>query len=371
LDATTPAPLPLESVATLEPLARWLPHLRDVPRLPLTTLPTPVETLERFGRAAGIAPPWIKRDDRTGVLYGGNKPRKLELLLGAALARGRRRVLTFGGIGTHHGIATTVAARAAGLATSLVLVPQPVTPHVQYCLRMLQALGADLHLAAGTPGAVRQGLVLLARGWLRDDPPAVIPTGGTSRLGALGYLNAGLELSEQVAAGLLPEPAAVFVALGSGGTVAGLLAGLRLGGLSSRVVAVLATDILPPSQRRLLRLARACLARWAPAARIALSAHDLAIETGFLGPGYGAPTAEAEDARRMLVEAEGVALETTYTAKCLAALMRHAAADPLRGRPLLFWNTFSSIEPAAAPPSLPPPDVLPPPFHRFFRDAPA
>jgi len=369
LHAFTPAPLPLESVATLEPLARWLPHLRDVPRVPLTTLPTAVESLERFGRAAGIAPPWIKRDDRTGVLYGGNKPRKLELLLGAAIARGRRRVLSFGSIGTHHGIATAAAAGAAGLATSLVLVPQPVTPHVQHCLRTLHALGAELHLASGTAGAVRQGLVLLARGWLRGDPPAVIPTGGTSRLGALGFVNAGLELSEQVAAGLLPEPAAVFVALGSGGTVAGLLAGLRLGGLSSRVVAVLVTDILPPSQRRLLRLARACLAHWAPAARIRLSASDLAIEPGFLGAGYGAPTPEADAAQRMLVDAEGIPLETTYTAKCLAALMRHAAG-PLRGRPLLFWNTFSSIEPATAPEVLPPPDALPAPFHRFFRDPP-
>src|SRR5262249_36999410 len=74
----------LASVATLEPLARWLPHLRHLRRLPLTSLPTPVEALERFGRAAGIAPPWIKRDDLSGVIYGGNKPRKLELLLGAA-----------------------------------------------------------------------------------------------------------------------------------------------------------------------------------------------------------------------------------------------------------------------------------------------
>jgi D-cysteine desulfhydrase len=360
--------LPLESVATLQPLARWLPHLRDVPRLALTTLPTPVEPLERLGRVAGIAPPWIKRDDRSAPLYGGNKPRKLELLLGAACAGGRRRVLTFGGIGTHHGIATAVAARAAGLATTLVLVPQPVTPHVQRCLRILHALGAELHLARGTPDAVRQGLGLLARGWLRREPLALIPIGGTSVLGALGYLNAGLELAEQVAAGTLPEPATVFVPLGSGGTVAGLLAGLRLGGLSSRVVAVLVTDILPPSHRRLLRLARACLARWAPSNRVVLSAHDLEIERGFIGAGYGAPTHEADAACRLLVDAEGIPLETTYTGKCLAALLRRAAVTIVRDRPILFWDTFSSIEPAMNE-ALPEPDALPAPFQRFFRDA--
>ena len=362
------APLPLESVATLQPLARWLPHLHDVPRLPLTTLPTPVEPLERLGRAAGIAPPWIKRDDRSGLLYGGNKPRKLELLMGAACARGRRRVLTFGGIGTHHGLATAAAARAAGLAATLVLVPQPVTPHVQRCLRLLHALGAEMHLARGAPDAARQGLAILVRGWARGEPPVLIPTGGTSVLGALGYLNAGLELAEQVDAGLLPEPSAIFVALGSGGTVAGLLAGLRLGGLSSRVVAVLVTDILPPSHRRLLRLSRACLARWAPAARVTLSAHDLEIERGFIGDGYGAPTPEADAAMRMLADAEGIPLETTYTAKCLAAMLRQAA-ERMRGQPLLFWDTFSSTEPANTPSPLPSPEELPAPFHRFFAGA--
>lgn len=358
------APLALESVATLQPLARRLPHLHDVPRLPLTTLPTPVEPLERLGRMAGIAPPWIKRDDRSGLLYGGNKPRKLELLLGAACARGRRRVLTFGGIGTHHGLATAVAARAAGIATTLVLVPQPVTPHVQRCLRLLHALGAEMHLARSTPDAVRQGLAILAGGWIRGEPPVVIPTGGTSVLGALGYLNAGLELAEQVGAGLLPEPAAIFVALGSGGTVAGLLAGLRLGRLSSRVVAVLVTDILPPSHRRLLRLARACLARWAPAARVSLSAHDLEIERGFIGAGYGAPTPEADAARRLLIDAEGITLETTYTGKCLAAMLRQVATR-WRGQPVLFWNTFSNVEPAIVPS---PPEALPAPFRRFVMD---
>src|SRR5262245_37397114 len=354
----------LDSVATLEPLARWLPHLRALPRLPLTTLPTPVAPLERLGRAAGIAPPWIKRDDRTGVLYGGNKPRKLELLLGAAVARGRRRVLTFGGLGTHHGLATAACARAAGLGTTLVLVPQPVTPHVQRCLRLLHACGAELHLASGVPDAARRGLALLARGWLRGEPLEVIPTGGTSSLGALGYVNAGLELAEQVHGGLLPEPAAIFVPLGSGGTVAGLVAGLRIGGLASRVVGVLVTDILPPSARRLLRLARACLARLDPAARrIVLTAGDLAIERRFIGDGYGASTPEAEAAIRLAQQHEGIALEPTYTAKCLAALLHQGTTHELRGRPLLFWNTFSSVEPGVA---ASPPDSLPPPFRRFF-----
>ena len=142
-----------------------------LPRVCLTTLPTPVEPLERLARASDIAALWIKRDDATGRLYGGNKPRKLELLLGAAVARGRRRVLTFGALGTHHGLATTICARAAGLDTTLVLVPQPVTPHVRHCLQLLHACGAELHLASGVADAARQALGILARGWCgRSDP---------------------------------------------------------------------------------------------------------------------------------------------------------------------------------------------------------
>jgi D-cysteine desulfhydrase len=362
-------PVVLDSVATLEPLARRLPQLRAMPRLPLTTLPTPVHPLEGLARATGIAPPWIKRDDASGAIYGGNKPRKLEFLLGAALARGRRRVLTFGGLGTHHGLATAACGRAAGLSVTLVLVPQPVTPHVQRCLRLLHALDAELHLAHGPADAARRGLAILARGWLGGSPFALVPTGGTSVLGALGYLNAGLELGAQVRAGLLPEPAAVFVALGSGGTVAGLLAGLRLAGLSTRVVGVLVTDILPPSSGRLVRLARACLARYAPAAGATVRAGDLEVERGFVGAGYGAVTPEAVAAQRALAESEGIRLETTYTAKCLAALLRRAATEELRGRPLLFWDTFSAGEPSNLPAVLPDADALPLPFRRFFPAA--
>ena len=358
------APLALDSVATLAPLAHRLRHPERLPRVSLTTLPTPVEPLERLARVSGVAPLWIKRDDATGRLYGGNKPRKLELLLGAALARGRRRVLTFGALGTHHGLATTICARAAGLDTTLVLVPQPVTPHVQRCLRLLHACGAELHLASGVADAARQALAILARGWLRSDPPEIIPTGGSSVLGALGYVNAGLELSEQVRAGLLPEPAAIFVPLGSGGTVAGLLAGLRAGGLASRVVAVLVTDIMPPSAGRLLRMARACLARLDRVARgAAVTAGDLVVERGFIGGGYGASTPEGEEAIQLARQHEGIALEHTYTAKCLAALLRHGTTPELRGRPLLFWNTFSSVDPGVAPS---PPDSLPLPFRRFL-----
>ena len=95
--------------------------------------PTPVEVFPLDGVPAGGL--YVKRDDRSGTSYGGNKPRKLEFIIGAALARGARRLVTSGGLGTNHGLATTILGNEAGLATTLVLVPQPVTDAVRRSLR--------------------------------------------------------------------------------------------------------------------------------------------------------------------------------------------------------------------------------------------
>jgi D-cysteine desulfhydrase len=357
-------------------LVRRFPSIhRGLRRHALCTLPTAVAPLERVARARGLGPLWIKRDDVSSPLYGGNKPRKLEWLLGAVLARGRRAVMTFGGIGTHHGLATAICAHDAGLRTVLVLLPQPVTAHVRHCLLLHHAFGCEMHLAASVAGVARTALWRLGQGLRRGEPLAIIPTGGTSALGAVGYVNAACELADQVRAGLLPEPAAIFVPLGSGGTVAGLLLGLRLAGLRSQVVGVLVTDILPPSPRRLASLARGALRRLRRVApslpRTLIRRGDVVVERAYLGAGYGAVSAAGEAAQRLLADEEGIALETTYTAKTMAAMLDLAARPPYRNRPLLFWNTYSSIDPGAALPRLPDWRELPPAFHRFFTTADA
>jgi D-cysteine desulfhydrase len=353
-------------------LERYVPGVTAAfPRVPLTRLPTPVRRLEALARARGLGEIWIKHDDRTGVLYGGNKPRKLEFLLGAARARGYRTVITFGGIGTHHGLATAICAREAGMRCVLVLMPQPVTDHVRRCLLLDHAFGAEMHLAPSVAGIVAQSLARCARGLLRNDLPWVVPTGGTSARGALGYINAACELAEQVRRGELPEPAFIFTPLGSGGTVAGLAAGLKLAGLRSRVVGVLVTDILPPSTHRLAGLARGALLLLRGAKlecpNVMVQPSDITVIESHLGERYGAPTAEGEDAVRLLRETEAVTLETTYTAKCAAALLHYAKQAPYAGQPLLFWNTYSSVDPAASLERLPEYPELPAAFHRFFR----
>jgi D-cysteine desulfhydrase len=274
-------------------LVRRFPSLARLPRHALTELPTPVQPLQRLARRRGLGALWVKRDDLSGQRYGGNKPRKLEWLLGAARARGRRGVITFGGIGTHHGLATAICARDAGLDTVLVLLPQPVTDHVLHCLRLDQAAGAELHLAESVAGVAATALRLSAAAALRGRPLGIVPAGGTSATGIIGYVNAACELADQVRAGATPEPDAIFVALGSGGTVAGLALGCRLAGLRSRVVAVLVTDILPPSRARLLGLARGALRRLRQAApevpAVELRPDDIVIVRDYLGAALAPP----------------------------------------------------------------------------------
>jgi 1-aminocyclopropane-1-carboxylate deaminase/D-cysteine desulfhydrase-like pyridoxal-dependent ACC family enzyme len=143
-----------------------------------------------------------------------------------------------------------------------------------------------------------------------------------------------------------------------------------MAGLSSRVAAVLVTDIVPPSAAALARLARSTarrLARVCGSIDAPILARDFPIIRDQLGRGYGHATEEAEKARRAFSDLEGIELETTYTAKCAAAFLSLAAQPPYRGSNLLLWNTYSSIDPANRLEQLPDFHQLPTPFHRFFE----
>jgi D-cysteine desulfhydrase len=346
-------------------LFRRFPALRaGVPRRPFLPGPTPVVPLD----LPGVPGLWVKHDERCTPLYGGNKPRKLEFLLGAAAARGARRVMTSGGLGTHHGLATAILARACDIETTLVLVDQPVTDEVRESLRLFSAFGVEVVDGRSVRGAVLRGGAALARAAARGERPMLIPTGGSSPAGNLGFVSAGLELAEQVRAGLLPEPRLLFLPVGSGGSAVGACVGLRLAGLATRVVGVLATDILPPSPARLARMARAVVRRLRrvdpslPAPRF--SAADFELARGQLGPGYGSPTEAAREAQRAALAA-GLALELTYTAKCLAEILERAGRGALPRGPLLFWQTWNGVDVKAQAPGPFRPEGLPPRLRRL------
>jgi D-cysteine desulfhydrase len=155
-------------------------------------------------------------------------------------------------------------------------------------------------------------------------------------------VQAGLELGWQVREGLLPEPSHVIVALGSGGTAAGMLLGMRAAGLRSRLVCVLVNDLTRVGARRVLRLAhrtqRLLARRGATLPHVRISVADLLVRDDWLGAGYGHPTAAAGRATAAFA-AQGVALDPVYTAKAAAGLMELNEHGELGPGPVLFWLT--------------------------------
>ncbi|MEJ2214999.1 MAG: pyridoxal-phosphate dependent enzyme [Gemmatimonadota bacterium] len=336
-------------------LFRRFPTLAE--RLPWLRLGSGVTPVERV--QALPADLWVKRDDLTGPTYGGNKLRKLEFLLADARRRGAGRLITGGGFGSHHVLATTVYGTRAGFPITAVLYPQQVTPHVREVLHAIHGLGADLRYCPHMvmlPASLR--LARLAR---HGDSPYAVPPGGSSPVGALGYVSAGLELVEQVSAGTMPPPDHVHVAAGTLGTAAGLAIGFALGRLETRVVGVKIVPDYVANDRALGRLLRATLALLAdvglgndlPSADAV--AAGIELRSGYLGDGYGRPT-PAGTAALERFSALGLGLDPTYTAKTAAAVLDAAASTP---GVHLFWHTLS-----AAMPIVPEGAALPERFRR-------
>jgi D-cysteine desulfhydrase len=307
-------------------------------RHPLTTLPTPLVRAERLERALGVPPLWVKRDDLIGFALAGNKARQLEMLLADALGQDCDTLLTGGGPASNFCQAAAAAARVAGLACVLVLYGQePAVPPPN--LALARALGARVTFT-GVPERESVDAALdAAEAGLRADGrrPYLVPRGGATGLGAVGYALAVAELAAQLdAEGVAPE--LVLVATGSGGTQAGLVAGTVAGGSPWRVVG--ASVSRPPEEcaERVLALARAAAdLLGTPAAD---ASHVLVRDVR--GPGYGIPSAEGDTAAGLAARREGLLLDPVFTAKALAELPRLAAEGA--GGPVVFWHTGGTPE---------------------------
>lgn len=338
---------------------------KKVPWTPLVDAPTPVHVLEGLSGHLG-SEVWIKRDDKTSAAYGGNKPRKLEFLLGEALSRGYRTLVTGGGIGTNHGLATAVFGRQLGFHVVLGLFGQPVTAHVRKSLLLYHAYGAEMFFVSNLLSALWHYYVTER---VRRRGAYFIPGGGSSPLGVLGYVDAGLELAIQVERKELPLPRAIYLPVGTGGTMAGLVLGLRLSGLNTRVVGVQVAPRLLANPRASLRLARKTLKLMRHRDRavpgLELSEADLSMDSSYYGPGYGHPTDGARRALSLMARTEGIDLELTYTAKTLSGLLHRVRSEGERG-PTLFWNTFNSVDLSPLADRVEP-RQLPAEFHRFFE----
>ena len=317
-------------------------RLDAVPRLPLAELPSPLEPLPRLSARLG-RPIYLKRDDALGPALGGNKTRKLEYLLADAKARGARKVVTFGGLQSNHARLTAAAALGVGLEPHLFYFER--RPRLLEGNLLLGALlGARLHFVpfgGGGDGGMtieRASRLVHLVAWLRLGPHYFIPVGGHNVLGALGYVRAALELHEQAKALGLGR-ARVVVASGTGGTLAGLWAGLSLLDSPLEVLGLDIGKLWRAFPRSVAHLAEGLCARLGVHRPFAARDAPL-LEREFVGPGYARLHAPALTAMAELLRTEGVVLDPVYTGKAFAGLLALLASGRLGGEePVIFVHT--------------------------------
>ncbi len=345
-------------------MLKAFPQLSMVPYISLGCFPTPVAKLERVSERCGREI-FIKRDDLSGELYGGNKVRKLEFLLGEARRCGADRVITTGGAGSNHALATAVYACTRGFKTTIMLFDQPNSQSVKENLLADLSTGAEMHLDPDYESHRRSLHRIIEKCTKEGQIPYVIAAGGSSPVGTIGFVNAGFELAEQIRIGALPRFPTIFVTLGTMGTAAGLLLGLKVAGVQSRIHAVRVVPKVvanPQAFQNLFRETNELLRETDPTFPIVkIQEGDIYFNNDFFGEGYGIHSPQAIDACQTVLEQESIHLDGTYTGKTFAALL----ADKEEA-PVLFWNTKNS-RPISKLVKTDDFTRLPPAFHHYFR----
>jgi D-cysteine desulfhydrase len=311
------------------PLALAFPGIESFPRARLGRFPSPVESVE----LPDCPPLWLKRDDLNAAELGGNKVRALEFLLGGV--EPGATVLTLGGEGSTHVLATAWYARRLGARTVAVRWRHEMNPVALRVRDRAAALCDEIVTTRSAAAGFARALLLRVTRRVRW-----VPLGGSSPLGTLGHVNAALELAEQIRTGLAPRPSRIVVPLGTGGTAAGLAVGLAISGVDATVVGarvgprpfVSRAAVLALASRTRRLLARATGETIPPVERARVQ-----VVHHVYGGAYGRPLAAGDRAAATLHAAAGLTLDATYGAKAAAAAIELARRDV---GPVMLWVTF-------------------------------
>lgn len=323
-------------------------HLEAAPRLGWAQEPSPVTALPELASVWRL--PWlgVKRDDLLQPLHGGSKLRKLDYLLAMEPWKSAPRWSSVGALGSGHLVALAAAAEHLHRELHAEVFFEPVSHGILENLAYTASLAHSLRFHGGrVQMALRSAPVLVAPRWRGG---AVIAPGATVAVAALGLVRAGLELGQQVRAGILPEPQRLYIALGSGGTAAGLLVGLALAGLQTQLHAVLTVEPALAPRWRLIGLVRSIekalrdIGLDVPVTDV----RRLQLDASQVGPGYGVATPASQKMRELLIGL-GIPAEDVYTGKAWAALAADAQTEANKG-PWLLWNTVRSAAPLPARP---------------------
>lgn len=330
--------------------ARVRAQLGTLPKVRLGFFPTPFYKLERLSAQLGVEL-YIKRDDFTGMnLFGGNKIRKLEYLLGDAEQKGCEYIFTFGATQSNHAMQTVAACRRRGLKPVLYLVAvvKPDTEDLRSNLLLDQIMGAEVHVVEIQEGETEEqaedrALELARQHMARLETEGhrcyEVPMGGASEVGSAGFIEGFVELSEQLAAAGM-EADYIFHATGTGGTMAGLQAGRKLMGSDVEIISINVSAKDEAYPRRTAELAGRSL-KLIGAFDVRVDAEtDIHTDLGYYLPGYEMPNAASSEAIRLLAREEGLLVDPVYTGKAFAGMLDYIRSGRVKpGSRVVFWHT--------------------------------
>lgn len=315
-------------------------HLARFPRARFAHLPTPLEPAPRLGEALGGVNLFVKRDDCTGLAGGGNKTRKLEFLVGDALAKGADTLVTQGAVQSNHVRQTAAAAARFGLACEVILETRTGSKAEDYNengnVLLDRLLGATLRTVPGgsdmnaaleeTAQAVRD----------RGGKPYVIPGGGSNAIGALGYADCARELMVQAdAMGLKIDQ--IVTATGSAGTQAGLVTGLSVIGADVPVLGIGVRAPKEAQEANVFKLAQATAELLGHPDRV--TREQVVADCDYVGEGYGLVDQAVIDALKLAARTEGLLLDPVYSGKAMKGLIALAAQGRFEGQTVVFLHT--------------------------------
>lgn len=302
------------------------------PREELLSGPTPIQEMWRLRTSLGGGPRLlVKRDDAIPFGFGGNKVRKLEFVLPEALAANADTLVTLGGLQSNHARATAAAAAKLGLGCVLIINGAPQDrPSGNALLDRL--LGAEVEYIASRAERAPAVERVISRLQSSGRRPFLIPLGASTPTGAMGFAAA---IDEMLAQGVRPD--VILHAGSSGGTQAGLVAGVARNGLATRVIAVSADDpaaSIASTVRGIVREIPGC----------ASFDGRIDVDDTMVGGGYGVPTDASREAQQLFARSEALFVDHTYTAKAAAALIAYARDGRISsGETVLFWHTGGQV----------------------------